>query len=229
MGFHVLIGIDQSMGQPVYGRSHRHGRQRGAIIVGGALVVTANLFIARGKRENRRIAGIAIERLAQPDLGLRLVVRRQSRPNGSLEITRSCVLQKNGLEESQRFPGPANSHIAAGHRLAYIHVVGEGLGCGIQNIHGALDVAVVHCDPSAAHAPIGPYLLNYPPLCDGQITAASQTHESRIQSAVVPGIKQQPGFLNLDIGGRQGLELGIMGLHAIHVLDGVDHVAAGRV
>ncbi len=101
----VLIGINEGMGQPVCGRSLRHGGKRGAPIVGGPLIVAAGLLVTGGHREDAGVAREALERLTQPDLGLRLVIGRQGRSYGSLEVSRGCILHGNGLVKRQRLFG----------------------------------------------------------------------------------------------------------------------------
>src|ERR1035438_7086696 len=101
MGLCVLLGINQRVGQPVSGRGQRHDGQRGAIVVGGALVVSASLLKAGGQGENGWMARVALERLAQPSLGMSSVVGRKSRTDSALEVARGCVLHGDGLKEGQ--------------------------------------------------------------------------------------------------------------------------------
>ncbi len=196
MGLCVLLGIDEHVGEPVDGRDLGHGRERGAIVVGGALVVAAGLLVTGGQSEDGGIGAEAVEGLTQPDLGLVLVVGGESGADGAFKVARRRVLHGDGLEEGQSFLGAAYARIAAGHGLAHGEVIGKGLRGGVKNVDGALRVAVVHGDAGAAHAPVGPDVLHRLALRDGEIAAAADAHQGRIERAVVAHVVEQPGVLN---------------------------------
>ncbi len=66
-------------------------------------------------------------------------------------------------------------------------------------------------------------------LRDREVGAAADAHQRGIEGAVVADVVKQPGVLDVDFGRRQLLELGVVGLHAVHVLDGARGIAGGGV
>ena len=83
----VLLGIVELVRELVHRSGCGHGGQRGAPVVGRALIVAASLLVPRREPENSRIVGETIEGLAQPHFSLRLVIGRQRRANRALKIS----------------------------------------------------------------------------------------------------------------------------------------------
>ena len=125
----------------------------------------------------------------------------------------------------QGFLGLPGAQVSPGQHLAHRQVVRKCERRSFQNFHGALIVVVVDGRARAAYAPVGPDGLHRLALGRGQVLAASQAHQRRIERAIVLGVVEQPRVLDLDIRGRRLLELCVVGLHAVHVLDGVGRVA----
>ncbi len=160
MGFRVLLGIDEHVGEPVDGRDCGHGREGGAIVVGGALVVAAGLLVTRGQRKDGGI-GCGSARApgaarARPDFCRwrrgRRRWRLQSRPQRRPAWGWSCrepALPWRGLR----------AHKPPATALRTVRLLGKACDGGVENVDGALRVAVVHGRSGAAHAPVGPDIL----------------------------------------------------------------------
>ena len=187
------------------------------------------MLVTSRQSEDGGIGGEALERLTQPDLGLTFVVGGESGANSAFKVACGCVLHGNGFEESQCFPSAAYTRESASHGFAHGEVVGKGLSCRFENVHGALRVAVVECSGGAAHAPVSPDGLHGLALSEAKIGAAADAHQGCVERAVIANVVEQPDILDLDGGRRLFFGLGVVSLHAIHVLLGVSDVASGGV
>jgi hypothetical protein len=86
MRLEICVGIVEHMGETIDGRNGGHGGDGSAIVVGGALIVSAGLLVARGEREDGGIARETLKRLTQPELGLISVVGGEGCADGAFEI-----------------------------------------------------------------------------------------------------------------------------------------------
>ena len=86
MRLKICVGIVEHVGETIDGRNGGHGGDGRAIVVGGALVISTGLLVARGERENGGIARETIEGLTQPELGLILVVGGESSADCAFKV-----------------------------------------------------------------------------------------------------------------------------------------------
>ena len=197
--------------------------------MGGALLVAAGLLKAGGEREDVGVGGKAVERGAQPNLGLGHVFSRDRGPDGSLKIARASLIHGDGFVERECVLRAADASIGTGKGETNVEAGWVGLGSGFKNPRAARELAGGKILIGAADGPVGPEGLHLLALIGGEIGARVKSGEDGIERGVAVEVVEQPGVLDLKRSRDGGAVKKIESFDAMDVGVGVRLIADGNV
>ncbi len=125
--------------------------------------------------------------------------------------------------------GKAGASVSGREGAKDAGVFGEGLGGGVEDGERALFVAGGGGLIGAADGPVGPDGLDGATLFVGEILPAAEQHELAIETGVVGAVEEQPGVLDVDVGGGGGVLPGVVLLDAADEDGGLARLAEGVV
>ena len=159
--------------------------------------------------------GVGVEAVAEPGLGVLRVAGGEGRADRRLVVGgggRGHILR---LEDGDGLLGQAGAGVPGGQGTEDAGIIREGLGGGVEDGERALVVSGGGGLVGAADRPVGPDGLHGAALFVGEVLPAAEQHELAIEAGVVAAVEQQPGVLDVDVGGSGGVLRGVVLLDAV--------------